>query len=158
MDGLKTIFPERLAVASLVALLVASAIVAVPAPLRAVDGSPDHLPGYSACTGDANNSSGFLDVVGHIAEQGINCLAYYGITLGQTPELFAPDQPITRRQMALFLVRAALPAGITVPPPSDQGFQDIAHHSPNTQDAINQMAAMGITEARLPPLSIPTPP
>ncbi len=150
MDGLKTVFPERLAAVSLVALLVASAIVAVPTPLRAVDGSPDHLPGYSACTGDANNSSGFLDVVGHIAEQGINCLAYYGITLGQTPELFAPDQPITRRQMALFLVRAALPAGVTVPPPSDQGFQDIGHHSRNTQDAINQMAALGITRGTSP--------
>ena len=143
-------FPERLAAALLGVLLVASTMAVSPTPVGALDGRPDHLAGYSACIGDANDSTGFRDVVGHFAEQGINCLAYYGITVGKTPDLFAPDQPITRWQMAMFLVRAAGPAGINVPAPTDRGFADIGHHSSHIQDAVNQLAAMGITRGTSP--------
>ena len=48
--------------------------------------------------------------------------------------------------MALFLTRAAGPAGISLPAPSDQGFTDIGGLSAATQDAINQIAALGITK------------
>ncbi len=150
MGRLNVVFLKRSITVSLVTLLAGSMLVVTPTPLRAVDGKPDHLPGYSACVGDATNATGFLDVAGHFAEQGINCLAYYGITLGQTPERFAPDQPITRSQMALFLVRAAAPAGIDIPPPSDRGFQDIQDLTAPIQDAINQLAVLGITRGTSP--------
>lgn len=134
----------------LLAALVAASVVASPSPIRAVDGRPDHLAVYSACTGVANSSAGFLDVAGHFAEQGVNCLAYYGISVGKTANRYAPDDPITRWQMAMFLVRAAGPAGIDVPVAIDQGFQDIAHHAPHIQVAINQLATMGITRGTSP--------
>lgn len=143
-------FPGRLTASLQVVLLVASVVFVAPHPVNAVDGRPDHLPAYSACIGDAEKPTGFRDVVGHFAEQGINCLVYYGITVGKTPDLFAPNQPITRWQTALFLVRAAGPAGIAVPEPSDQGFADIGHHASHIQDAINQLAAMRITTGTSP--------
>ena len=150
MGWTRAAFPERLTGALMVVLLVAATVLAAPTPVRSVDGRPDHLPAYSACVGDATDPTGFRDVVGHFAEQGINCLAYYGITVGKTPDRFAPDEPITRWQMAMFLVRAAVPAGIAVPEPASQGFVDIGHHAPHIQDAINQLAAMGITRGTSP--------
>ena len=146
MGWTRAAFPERLSVA----LLVVSITLVVPTPVQAIDGQPDHLPTYSACSGDAGTSAGFRDMVGHFAEEGVNCLAYYGITAGKAPDLFAPNQPITRWQMAMFLVRAAVPAGITVPHPSGQGFEDLGHHASHIQDAVNQLAAMGITRGTSP--------
>ena len=150
MGWTRAAFPERLAGALVVVLLVASVLLVPAEPVRAIDGRPDHLPTYSACIGDANDPTGFLDVVGHFAEQGINCLAYYGITVGKTPDRFAPNEPITRWQMAMFLVRAAGPAGISVPEPSNQGFEDIGHHARQIRDAVNQLAAMRITRGTSP--------
>ena len=150
MDWTRTAKPYRRAFALLVVLMVVAMIAVAPAPIRAVNGKPDHLPVYSACTGNAIKPTGLLDVVGHFAEQGINCLAYYGITFGKTPLQFAPDEPITRWQMALFMVRAAVPAGISVPVPSDQGFEDINQHSSHIQDAINQLAALEISKGTSP--------
>ena len=143
-------FSSRRGAALLAVAMVVSLLVTAPSPVRGVDGKADHLPDYSACTGDANTPTGFRDVVGHFASQGINCLAYYGITVGKTPDRFAPDEPITRWQMAIFLVRAAVPAGITVPEPSDQGFKDLGHHASHIRDAVNQLADMGITKGTSP--------
>ena len=48
--------------------------------------------------------------------------------------------------MALFLVRAARPAGIVVPPSTDQGFTDLDQVGAHTRAAINQLAALKIME------------
>ena len=144
MGQTMTGFSKRWA-AVLATLLVASLPALAPRPAIAVDGTADNLPAYTACLGEATTSAGFVDTVGHFAEEAINCLAYYGITAGTTPDTFSPNRPITRWQMALFLVQAAAPAGITVPEPTDQGFRDLDRHDSHIRDAINQLAAMGIT-------------
>ena len=143
-----TVFSKR-AVVTLAATMVASLLVLAPGSLMAVDGSPDNLPAYTACVGPATVSVGFVDTEGHQAEDAINCLAYYGITLGTSPGRFSPDLPITRWQMALFLTRAAGPAGITLPAPSDQGFRDLDTKQ-YVQDAINQIAELGISRGTSP--------
>ena len=52
---------------------------------------------------------------------------------------------ITRLQMALFLARAAGPAGIELlDPAEDQGFGDIDGYTSEIQDAINQIAELEI--------------
>ena len=100
-------------------------------------------------TGAATRSAGFLDTLGLSAEPAIDCLAYYGITRGTAPNIFTPDSPVTRWQLALFLVRAAPLAGISLSPPVDHGFQDIGGLGSTAQDAINQLASLGITRGHL---------
>jgi hypothetical protein len=52
----------------------------------------------------------FTDTKGHTFATDIAALARSGVTRGCAPDRFCPDQPVTRGQMAAFLVRA-LPLG-----------------------------------------------
>ncbi|MCP4305958.1 MAG: hypothetical protein GY788_14000 [bacterium] len=92
--------------------------------------------------------SGFLDVPpGHLFEQDITWLADEAITLGCNPpvnDLYCPDRPVTREQMATFLVRA-----LDLPPTSNAPFSDTAG-SVHFAD-INALAAAGITLGCNPP-------
>ena len=128
--------------------LVASLLAVSAAPVAGRDGEADELAEYSACVGPALDPAGFRDVSRYSSaiEDAINCLAHYRITLGTAAGGFFPDNDVTRWQMALFLIRAAGPAGIDVPRPSDQGFTDIEDMTGATRDAINQLAALGITK------------
>lgn len=121
-------------------------------PAAARDGEADELPRYSACVGPALESAGFQDIAGYSGRtvDAINCLAYYGITSGTTEGFFSPRDGITRGQMALFMIRAAEPAGVALPAPSDQGFTDINRLPDHFRDAINQMALLGITSGKTP--------
>ena len=90
---------------------------------------------------------GFADVsmsgnASHYAN--INCLAYYGITTGRTPDSFAPGANVTRSQMALFLARAADAAGIDLGDSMDQGFTDLNADDTERVDAINRLVGAGI--------------
>ncbi|MDE0169776.1 MAG: S-layer homology domain-containing protein [bacterium] len=113
-------------------------------PVAAVDGVADHPAEYSACVGPAAESAGFLDMRGSFAEAAVNCLAYYRITLGTSEEIFSPNDVIPRWQMALFLARAARPAGIFLPTVSDQGFTDLKPLRSDFRDAINQLSQLRI--------------
>ena len=130
----------------LAALLLAAALAAAgAAPAEAEDGQPDNTARYSACLGEALAPYGFTDMEGSFAEDAVNCLAYYGVARGTSPRLFSPGNSVTRWQMALFLVRAAEAAGADLAPPEDQGFTDIWTLGSATQNAVNQMAALGVT-------------
>ena len=100
---------------------------------------------YSACVGAATEGAGFEDTVGLNTEEQINCLGHYGITQGRTETTFAPRESVLRWQMALFMARAAVPAGIVLETPAeDQGFTDIGAVSEEARNAINGLAKMGI--------------
>ena len=130
----------------LAVLALSASLVLVPAaPVRGVVGVPDHLARFSACVGSALEPAGFRDTEGSFAEEAADCMAHYGITYGTSPGLFSPGQAVTRQQMALFLVRATRPAEIELPEASDQGFTDLDVGS-DSQDAINQLAELGIVE------------
>ena len=124
--------------------------LASPPPVGAVPGEADATAEYSACVGPATQSYGFTDMVGSFAEEAANCLAHYGITRGTTATTYSPRAGITRVQMALFMTRAAGPAGITLPAVRDQGFTDIDRISTEGQAAINQVAYLEIMEGRSP--------
>ncbi len=127
------------------ALLVAgSLLLGTFPPALGVDGVVDHRARYSACVGVATASAGFVDMAGSFAEEAANCLAHYGITYGTEPGVFSPSDIISRWQMALFLQRAAGPAGIVIPKASDQGFTDLGSFAAHIRSGINQMAALGI--------------
>ena len=90
----------------------------------------------------------FSDDDGSVHEGFIEAIAEAGITFGCNPpdnDLYCPDDPVTRGQMAAFLVRALdLPAG------TDAGFTDVEAGS-TFEDDINRLAAMDITRGCNPP-------
>jgi hypothetical protein len=79
------------------------------------------------------------------AVDAINRLAKLGITTGTSETKFSPAAVVNRWQMALFLVRELKAAGVTLPAVSGSTFTDIASYSQDTQDAMNQLAALSIT-------------
>ena len=125
--------------------MVAS-VLAVGAPsAMAEPGKADAAATYSACVGPAAADAGFTDVAaGSTHDAAVNCIAYYGITRGTSATTFAPNQTISRWQLAVMLQRAAGPAGVTLPTAGNQGFTDISELNSSFQDAINQMAELGV--------------
>jgi len=116
-----------------VILLVAASLAAVN--LSAVAGAAELPPGGS-----------FLDDDYSIHEPAIEAIAAEGITKGCNPplnNLFCPTDPVTRGQMAAFLVRALSLPEATGSPFSDAGGV--------FQDAINRLAEAGITKGCNPP-------
>jgi hypothetical protein len=95
----------------------------------------------------ASSSVKFTDDNGSPFEAAIQALAAAGITRGCNPPSntrFCPDSPVTRGQMAIFLVRAlSLPASSSVNFTDDNGSQFEA--------AIQALAAAGITRGCNPP-------
>lgn len=105
----------------------------------------DSLPGWSACLGPSGVATRFADVADWDADPAIRCVSYYRIALGRTPTMFAPTELVPRWQMALFLYRAAVPAGVALPAePTDQGFTDVDGMSEEARAAANSLAELGI--------------
>jgi hypothetical protein len=80
----------------------------------------------------------FTDDGGSSFEGAINRIAAAGITLGCGPKLYCPNAPITRGQMASFLVRA-----FGYPADGQNRFDD--DNGSTHEDAINRLAGAGIT-------------
>lgn len=81
--------------------------------------------------------STFSDTQGHVFATDVAALADAGITRGCGPNTFCPDEPVTRGQMAAFLVRAlGLPAG-------KASFADTKGHV--FADDVAALADAGIT-------------
>jgi S-layer homology domain len=92
----------------------------------------------TAATVSAGVVPPFSDIAGHRFESDIEWLRQAGLTEGCGGGEFCPDAPVTRGQMATFLVRALeLPASTADRFDDDTGT---AH-----EDAINRLAAAGIT-------------
>ncbi len=126
--------------------LLISAVAIFPPPLKAADPAPDYLASFEACPEDIIPSAGFVDVTALHSNAGdINCIAYYGITIGTSPTTYSPGNPVIREHMALFLVRLAKLVGIPVPASNDTPFDDIANLTPTSQEAISQIYQLGIT-------------
>lgn len=127
--------------------LIAALLAVNPRQATADADNPDvdNPAEYSACVGAAAADAGFEDIEGISGEDAINCLAHYNIAQGRTETMFSPVETITRWQMALFLSRAAGPAGVVLPAsPTDQGFTDIGALSEAAQAAANNLAELGI--------------
>jgi hypothetical protein len=83
----------------------------------------------------------FTDDDGHPFEAEIEVVASHGITRGCADGLFCPDQPVTRAEMASFLIRSI--GGFEgFDPPSDRFDDD--QESPHQID-INRLALIGVT-------------
>jgi hypothetical protein len=91
---------------------------------------------------------GFTDISGYDAatQLAINQLAQLGITKGTSATTFDPTGIVNRWQMALFMTREVVAAGVSLPTAADQGFTDISALDAATQAAINQLAQLGISK------------
>jgi PKD repeat protein len=86
----------------------------------------------------------------------VACLVHLEISLGTSSTTFSPQQSVTRWEMALFLIRMASVQGVTLPALEDFGFTDLGNLPPATQDAVNRLAALGITSGTTPTTFQPT--
>ncbi len=93
----------------------------------------------------------FTDTTGSVHTDDIAALAAANITTGCTPTLYCPDDPVTRAQMASFLVRT-----LALPPAEGSGFTDTAGSVHG--DDIAALAAAGITTGCTPTLYCPDDP
>jgi hypothetical protein len=91
---------------------------------------------------------GFTDISGYDAatQLAINQLAQLSITKGTSATTFDPAGIVNRWQMALFMTREVVAAGVSLPTAADQGFTDISALDAATQTAINQLAQLGISK------------
>ena len=107
-------------------------------------------PTFSACVGEARDDHGFTDLGSLEATAvNINCLAYYGITVGKTDDTFAPNDNVTRSEMALFLYRAAKVAGVDLMGGDMMAdFGDVSELGEDRQAAITALAKNGILAGR----------
>jgi hypothetical protein len=91
----------------------------------------------------------FTDDGGHVFEEAINAVAAAGITLGCNPPAnshFCPDREMTRGEMAAMLARA-----FDYPSTPGDRFADDNGHL--FEDAINRIAAAGVTLGCNPPVN-----
>ena len=94
--------------------LVASLLAVGTSPAVALDekSKPNAPAATSACVGDATGDMMFSDVSeGHAFRADINCLAYYGVTVGYGDGTFRPNADVSNEEMILFMERAAAAAG-----------------------------------------------
>ncbi len=92
--------------------LVASLVAVGARPAAAVETVADHATPVTACVGDATADWMFDDVsAGHFFRGAINCLAYYGVTIGYGDGTFRPSRDVSRFEMVLFMERSARAAG-----------------------------------------------
>jgi hypothetical protein len=85
----------------------------------------------------------FTDTVGHWAEDWIEALKRDGVTSGCAAGLYCPEDPVTRAQMALFLLKAKHGSSYS-PPPATGVFTDVPVGY-WADKWIEQLAAEGIT-------------
>jgi len=105
-----------------------------------------------------NINETFLDVpVSHFAYQYIQAVYNAGVTAGCAFRLYCPDNPTTRAQMAVFLLKASQGSSYTPPPCTGTLFGDVTCSS-NFDPWIEDLAGRGITGGcqANPPLYCPT--
>jgi hypothetical protein len=136
--------PKRSWIARIAVLALAFSLIAVALPASAHSVPLDTAVSCPSST----PSAGFTDIAAFDAttQLAINCLAAFDITQGTSATTYSPNDTVKRWQMALFLIRQAKAHGVTIPAPVNQGFTDIGGLDQATQDAINQLAQLGISK------------
>ena len=130
-------------IASLLAVGVGPAGAQIGAPNAFANQKVDQAAETEACVGDALDDHMFTDVSDdHAFSDAINCVAYYGITNGTGDgSAYSPNEDVRRDEMAVFIARAAVAAGVDLGDATGAEFGDIGDIWQEAQDAINQLAS-----------------
>lgn len=128
--------PRRLLGALVLGAVVAVLVVAPAAADQVVARDVDEACGVAS-------RSAFSDRPDGGAGAAVDCVAFHGITDGATPGAYAPSLPVSRAQMASFIVRTGEVAGRTLPEPEEDAFDDVGGSV--HEGAIGRLAASGVT-------------
>ena len=134
------------------ALVIALALVLAPPPAHAAQ--PVARDVSSVCFPAATAS--FEDRPDGAAGAAVDCVSHFGIAQGTSPSTYTPTAAVTREQMASFLVRAALVAGLDVPAAPSDHFPD--DEASVHELRVNQLFELGITTGAGDGLFHPTDP
>ena len=95
-----------------------------------------------------NAFDAFPDDEGSVHENNINDAAALDIIRGFTDGTYRPTAPVSRAQMATFLVNTLEEAGVTVPETTEDAFTDdeMSVH----EDNINRLAALDVVDGEAP--------
>jgi hypothetical protein len=114
---------------------------------RGDSATTDPTPTDAVVTDTSDYHGTFADDEGNVHEPNIEFIAAEGITFGCNPpenSLYCPDDSVTRGGMAAFIARA-----LGLPAVDGDHFNDDG--ASTFQNAINQLAATGITQGCNPP-------
>lgn len=146
MAGAMTLGLRRTAAGGAVlAVLCAAAVSVAVRPARAQDGGAQESS--RACP-DSIEAAPFTDVssLDDETRAAIDCIVHYGVSRGTTATTFSPAEPVTRAQMARFLVRTAGALGLSLPENPSDPFGDIAALDAEARTAIARLYELGITK------------
>ena len=135
------------ACAMFASLLAVAATPAGAAKVGSDDAESGDLAGTQACLeGVTSPEDAFTDVSDDHAHKGwIDCIAYYGITLGTGDgTTFSPNENIIRAQAATMIARAATVAGADLDDATDDKFDDLEGVAEVHRDSINALAETGL--------------
>ena len=126
-------------------LCTAAVSAAAVSPARAQDGGAQ--ASSRACP-DSVEAAPFTDVssLDDETRAAIDCIVHYGVSLGTTATTFSPAEPVTRVQMARFLMRTAEGLGLSLPEDPSSPFGDIASLDAEARTAIARLYELGITK------------
>lgn len=90
-------------------------------------------------------AAGFVDrdAVPSVHRHAVDCAAWHDIVSGFADNAYRPGAAVPRDQMATFIAGTLTAAGITLPDPAEDSFDDVAADSPHRQ-AIHRLAAADI--------------
>lgn len=99
-----------------------------------------------ACPKGRVPSAGFSDVPDNYPfAKAIDCLVWYEITQGKTETRYAPNEHVTRRQMAVFIYRMLDDLMFLPEPPARSQFRDVPATG-EVGEAINTLASAELAE------------
>jgi hypothetical protein len=108
---------------------------------------PNHREVPNAACGQDTPQAAFpdRDAAAETHRRNVDCVAARGVAQG-SDGAYQPLETVTRAQMASFVARTLEAGGHQLPPPQDQGFEDV--HDSVHRDRIRQLAEAGIVRGR----------
>ncbi|HEY7564806.1 MAG TPA: ScyD/ScyE family protein [Acidimicrobiia bacterium] len=95
-----------------------------------------------ACPPASVPGTDFGDIGPNLHREAVECAAWWGVVNGYSPTQFAPDDDITRGQVAAMIARAMRAAGVTLPANPADAFTD--DNGSIFEADINALAAAGV--------------
>ncbi|HWG93141.1 MAG TPA: N-acetylmuramoyl-L-alanine amidase, partial [Mycobacteriales bacterium] len=118
----------------------------VTVPERPAPEAPPGSRGVEDACPSTVPSGGFADTRTSVHRAAVDCAVWWRLTAGVTADRFAPQDRLTRGQVATFLARLLTEAGTALPAAPPDAFDD--DRGSTHELAINQMAALGVVAGR----------